>query len=429
MTRHLIGFLGTGAPTNGEYRQATYRFKDGFTVQTAFFGIALFRWLSRSPDTRPDRLTLLGTKKSMWGALYQLALEDEGPEPDLDSWDVIAEAVARDDGIDSATLERAEELVSTLMADRGFGDLQIGLRLIPYGTNRADQVRILQILAEDIDPKDRVWMDLTHGFRHLPMLGLLSALHLRHLREVRLEGIYYGALEMTREHGYTPVLSLKGLLDLADWVTALSRYEASGDCGELGAMMVRDGLPKKAAHSLARASFLERSAQFDRAVQPLLDVRRDLDKLAPDGPSALFTQELRKATRWANEPDLAARQRAAAARAMDQGRFVAAATAALEALVTEEVLSRGARPDNYHAREEARRTLHEESKDYWKTLTRGSRVSWEKRADDPRIRFHWLNQVRNALAHGPLNNSSRGLEKILKSDKALRRFMTLVGVA
>lgn len=38
-------------------------------------------------------------------------------------------------------------------------------------------------------------LDITHGFRYLPMLALLSVMHLRVVRAVQIQGIYYGAYD------------------------------------------------------------------------------------------------------------------------------------------------------------------------------------------------------------------------------------------
>jgi CRISPR-associated DxTHG motif protein len=48
------------------------------------------------------------------------------------------------------------------------------------------QVDILQTLAEGLGrPDDRLYLDITHGLRHLPMLGLLSAFYLQALGHAR----------------------------------------------------------------------------------------------------------------------------------------------------------------------------------------------------------------------------------------------------
>jgi CRISPR-associated DxTHG motif protein len=47
-------------------------------------------------------------------------------------------------------------------------------RLIPFGRDAAEQREILETIATAV-PNGEVSFDLTHGFRHLGMVGFLSA--------------------------------------------------------------------------------------------------------------------------------------------------------------------------------------------------------------------------------------------------------------
>jgi CRISPR-associated DxTHG motif protein len=42
---------------------------------------------------------------------------------------------------------------------------------------------LLTLMAETVQPWDTVHLDVTHGFRHLPMLALLAALYLQYARK------------------------------------------------------------------------------------------------------------------------------------------------------------------------------------------------------------------------------------------------------
>ena len=82
--------------------------------------------------------------------------------------------------------------------------------LIPFGENSEEQYAILDVVAEAV-PKGAVSFDLTHGFRHLGMVGFLSAFMLERISSLNVRGLWYGALDMTRD-GITPVLKLDGLV-------------------------------------------------------------------------------------------------------------------------------------------------------------------------------------------------------------------------
>jgi len=50
--------------------------------------------------------------------------------------------------------------------------------LIPYARDEAEQAEILRRLASVVQPGERLRIDVTHGFRHLPMLALVAARYL-----------------------------------------------------------------------------------------------------------------------------------------------------------------------------------------------------------------------------------------------------------
>ena len=66
MRHTLVTFLGRGRNTReAPYRPAHYRFPDGWTRETPFFGLALAERL------KPNAVVILGTNGSQWGALVE----------------------------------------------------------------------------------------------------------------------------------------------------------------------------------------------------------------------------------------------------------------------------------------------------------------------------------------------------------------------
>ncbi len=45
-----------------------------------------------------------------------------------------------------------------------------------------EQIELLRIIADEVKDNDMVHLDITHGFRHLPMLSLLAALYIQQIR-------------------------------------------------------------------------------------------------------------------------------------------------------------------------------------------------------------------------------------------------------
>src|SRR5690606_20043709 len=235
----LISLLGKGRNPSTGYRPARYRFDDEFAREEPFFGLALAEYI------KPQRLVLAGTAGSMWDVF--LEHQDVCDETLLDLMEAVQE-----ERVSVELLKAQEQHLS-----RQFG-IPVTCLLIPYARDEAEQAAILHALAEVIDEGEDVVLDVTHGFRHLPMLALVAARYLSHVRRVNVNELYYGALEMTSD-GETPVLRLGSLLRMLDWVQALGVYEHSGDYGVFGPLLARDGMPAAKADLLQQAAFFERT--------------------------------------------------------------------------------------------------------------------------------------------------------------------------
>lgn len=180
------------------------------------------------------------------------------------------------------------ELLAPLLAQRL--SCEVRLVLIPYCHTEAEQMNLLTIMAAQVEPGDRVSLDVTHGFRHLPMLAMLSAMHLRVVRNACIQGIYYGAYDPNT--GAAPVIDLSGLLRIADWIGALNTYDKDGDYGVFAELMERDGVLIQQANYLRRAAFRERTSNAWEARTDLRNLDAVLDSGLP-GVSALFAEQLK----------------------------------------------------------------------------------------------------------------------------------------
>lgn len=370
MTTTLVGFLGRARqdPKTG-YRTATYRFPDGQERTTAYFGLALREILA------PDRLVLLGTAGSMWDYLVE-AVATAGEDEDLRLRLIEAATGGR---VDAELLAEVASLV-----ERALG-LPCTLRLIDYGRDAEGQAAILGTIAESV-PAGTVALDLTHGFRHLAALGLLSGFFLERVARVAIDGLYYGALDMT-EQGITPVVRLDGLLAVQRWIDALDRFDQSGDYGVFSPLLVADGVPADKARCLEEAAFHERNFN-------LADARRRIRTFLPVldgalfGATRLFGDALARRLSWTRDGDLMEHQRRLAHFYLGNGDYVRAAILAHEAVVTRECQGRGLDLHDFQrGREPAAEMLEAE-------------IKAGQHSDATREGYWMLKNLRNALAHG-----------------------------
>ncbi len=360
----LISFLGRNRRDPGTgYQRATYAFDDGQQVQTAFFGSALMQRL------RPDRTLLLGTAGSMWDALD---FDTEAPE-----WPELIEASERSD-VDQALLDRVSERARASMQGAE-------LVLIPYGRSEDEQMRLLADLAARVGEGEQVWLDITHGFRHLPLLALVAARYLSHVRNAVVSDIYYGALEMTT-NGITPVLKLDGLLRMLDWIEAFAAHDASGNYAVFAPMLVRDGMQPKSAARLERAAHLERVTNSSEARELVIPLLSEIQSLG--GATRLFVGQLERRLAWARKPTREAREMGLHEAYLARKDFLRAVIYLQESTISA-ACNRQKLDNRDHAhREEARQSLKETS-----------------------AAFSRLSHIRNLLAHGTVSGDSGSTKK------------------
>ena len=297
------------------YRSARYDFGNGPGAPAEFFAAALLDHI------KPDRLVILGTSGSMWDVLLETLLPG-------DAHDALLEELIDAASADATSQQQLDRLAAVLAAQL---ETEIRLRLIPYGRNSAEQIAILRHMADDIEPGSQVSLDVTHGLRHLPMLAQMSALYLRKARQVHIQGIYYGALDLTR-NGITPVMDLKGLLSIADWVGALHTFDKDGDYGVFRDLLGTTLGPS--AKALEEAAFFERIMRPGQARGKLRDFEKSLDRIAADDVASLFEPTLRERIDWCHENHLYQRQRSLARSYLAHGDYLRCAIFAFEAFIT-----------------------------------------------------------------------------------------------
>jgi CRISPR-associated Csx2 family protein len=385
MMHALVTFLGRGRehPRTG-YREATYRFPEGALCTTSFFGLALSQHLAT------DRIVILGTPGSMWGGLVEhAAAEGEEEEARLALMD--AETAG---SVDQTLLDRLTGLLQ-----RAAGR-EVVPRLIPFGRTDREQREILETISGAVGHGE-VSFDLTHGFRHLGMVGVLSAFMLERIGRLKVCSVWYGALDMS-EGGITPVLKLDGLGAIQRWVDALDRFDASGDYGVFAPLLEADGVRGDWARCLEEAAFHERTFNLSDAARRLRTFRTAIaSPLA--GASGLFQAKLEERLRWIDEKDLSAQQRQLAHQYLGRKDFVRAAAFAWEALVSRECA--GYDWHKWDTRKVAAEALDQKFK------AAGCDAA---RADA----YRTIKTLRNALAHGTPPEDDR-FRKLLASPEGL----------
>ncbi|CUU10958.1 CRISPR-associated protein, TM1812 family [Armatimonadetes bacterium GBS] len=109
---------------------------------------------------------------------------------------------------------------------------------IPDGKDESELWQIFQRVADTVEIGDELVFDITHGFRSIPVLGLLAVAYLKQVKRVQIRYLLYGALEaVPREEARKPVFDLTPFAELLDWLTAVKMFIATGNASELADLL------------------------------------------------------------------------------------------------------------------------------------------------------------------------------------------------
>lgn len=356
MSITLLTFLGRVPKGEKGYRTTCYDFGDG----TASRPVTFFGWLLQE-RVAADRLVIMGTAGSMWDNIFEQDIPFEQDAEDA-RLKLMEAAEAR-----AVTAELLAPLQEPLSRRLG---CEARLELIPYCRDEREQVDLLAIMAKHVSPGDAVHIDITHGFRHLPMIALLAALYLEKVRKARIAGIWYGAFDP--DTGDAPVHNLVGLLHIAEWIEALHTYDKDGDYGVFSPLLGQSG------ELLRRGAFFERTTNPVKARAALSTWVEQQDAGQDDPVAALFHDELEKRVSWYRQPDRAAWERALARRYLQQRDYLRAAIYGLEAVISSNLLRAGKDADDRWQRSKIKEGLR----------------------DSGHEAFCMLADLRNSMAHG-----------------------------
>ncbi len=341
MTRALITFLGRTPKTEDGYRKTSYIFPDGEKgAGTALFASQLIERIE------VDEIIILGTTGSVWDCLFK----EETIRDNLENlWSGIRDK-AENKKIIQADLDRIQPYVSAYFANK-----EIRLRLIPNGFTEKEQYELLRIMKEETKKYSDLIVDVTHSFRHIPMLGMAAAIYLKYVQKIAINEIWYGFYDPDAKQGYAH--TLKGLLGLFDWIDALSKYDYSADYGVFKALLTQEN-KENVASKMQEAAYYERNVEAVKAKDRIISVNRALKEDPLTGLSTLIQPELEKRMAWAEkEEGLQDRQAHLADIYLRGGDYVRSSIYAFEAFITELVYREKGDPGNFSDRHTAKKNF------------------------------------------------------------------------
>lgn len=92
---------------------------------------------------------------------------------------------------------------------------------IPSGKNNDELMQIFKIFYDSIEEGDKIIFDITHSFRSIPMFVLTVLCYARVLKNITVEGIYYGAFEAAATDQDSlkpvPIFDMTMYMNIIDW--------------------------------------------------------------------------------------------------------------------------------------------------------------------------------------------------------------------
>jgi CRISPR-associated DxTHG motif protein len=110
---------------------------------------------------------------------------------------------------------------------------------IPQGNSDTEMWQIFSALTETItyEENEEVIFDITHGFRHQPLLALSAIIFLKALKNINVKHIFYGAYEARDNANHTPVFDLLPFLNIIDWAYAVRQFISSGEMRSFASLL------------------------------------------------------------------------------------------------------------------------------------------------------------------------------------------------
>lgn len=369
----LISFLGK--QTNG-YNLTSYKFADGTLMQNQkYMGLALYEKI------KPQRLILLGTSGSMWDVFL-----DENSQGLDEEWLALVEAV-NNDKVNVDMLKPFSEYLTKKF------QIPVECILISNARSETEQIGILTELAQVLPHHEQIVFDITHSYRHLPLICLVAARFLKLTHQIDVKQIFYG--NFIYGASVHPVLELKGLITMLDWIDALSCFDKDGDYGVFASLLEKEGLAKENTELLKQAAFFERTTNSSNARQKLTTV---INKIAQfETPIfGLFKNQLLNRLTWFKKENRGLREQQLALEYLHRHDYLRAVIYAMEGMISHQVFKSKQNENDFDIRKEQQEVINQESDS-----------------------FNKLRILRNALAHGvlPRNNQKTSLSALEAEEK------------
>ena len=137
---------------------------------------------------------------------------------------------------------------------------------IPRGETTAEMWEMFDAITSRVGEGESVVFDITHGLRSLPFLVFLFAAYLKSAKNVHIDAIYYGALELGKP---APVIDLSEFVGILDWLNATNQFIHTGDARYLAELLKEAGEERRVGALSGAGSKLDQFSLAMMLCRPL----------------------------------------------------------------------------------------------------------------------------------------------------------------
>ncbi len=189
-------------------------------VYLSFLGLGILNQKTQQSDYRPAVYELAGNKSTETRFVQAAEMELLGAS----KFDIVLIAATQKSF--DAHFKALKNELTKWNADPKY--LILEENMTPEG-----QWKWFEKLLAHIEPGDCLTIDLTHGYRAVPIVFSAAVNFLQKARNVVLDAVYYGVWEQVKDYGYAPIIDMKGFYLINEWADGVSRLVEDADARKM----------------------------------------------------------------------------------------------------------------------------------------------------------------------------------------------------
>ncbi len=345
MAKILITSVGTGdikKDSDSDYHETLYKLEGKEYSNTLTSQVIVEHF-----DI--NKIFFIGTSGSMWDNLY---FKYDGEDEKY--MDILTEKKKKG-SLNESDLESFLEQIDKYLNTKGSKAFMLNYN----SSNKTDEIwenfETLLSIKDLINKDDEVYLDITHGFRYLPILNifLLESLKLLQQNNFEIKAILYGLFAGEKSE----IIDFKIFLDLLDWIKAINNFKKYADGLSLSELLDKEDI--KASNVFIQFTNTLHIANIHALWGFIKDVNSKLKKLQQTDNKIikLLSGEFTELAKRFDKEKQSDFQFELAKWLYDSHNYALSYIALYEAIITKSCELSGYDINNHDKREEAKRSI------------------------------------------------------------------------